>query len=34
VRLAKLIPWEEIEERYAKNFTDSGMGAPAKTARV
>jgi hypothetical protein len=26
VRLAKLIPWEEIKERYAKNFADSGMG--------
>ena len=34
VRLSKLIPWEEIEKRYAKNFADSGMGAPAKTARV
>jgi IS5 family transposase len=34
VKLAKLIPWEEIEERYADNFADSGMGAPAKAARI
>ena len=34
VKLAKLIPWGEIEEQYAENFTDSGMGAPAKAARI
>jgi IS5 family transposase len=34
VKLAKLIPWDEIEEQYAEHFTDSGMGAPAKAARV
>jgi len=34
VRLSKLIPWEEIEKKYAKHFTESGMGAPAKAARV
>jgi IS5 family transposase len=34
VRLTKLIPWEEIEKEYAKNFAESGMGAPAKAARV
>ena len=34
VRLTKLVPWEEIEEQYAENFADSGMGAPAKAARV
>jgi len=34
VRLSKLIPWEEIEKEYAKHFADSGMGAPAKAARV
>ena len=33
VRLAKLIPWDEIEKEYAKKFADSGMGAPAKAAR-
>jgi hypothetical protein len=34
VKLAKLIPWGEIEEQYAANFTDSGMGPPAKAARI
>ena len=34
VRLSKLIPWEEIEKEYAKHFAESGMGAPAKAARV
>ena len=34
VKLAKLIPWDEIEEQYAEHFTDSGMGAPAKAARI
>jgi len=34
VKLAKLIPWGEIEEQYAENFTDTGMGAPAKAARI
>jgi hypothetical protein len=34
VRLSKLIPWEEIEGEYAKQFAESGMGAPAIVARV
>ena len=34
VRLSKIIPWEEIEEEYAKHFAESGMGAPAIAARV
>jgi hypothetical protein len=34
VKLAKLIPWVEIEEQYAEHFTDTGMGAPAKAARI
>ena len=34
VRLSKLIPWDEIEKEYAKHFAESGMGAPAKAARV
>ena len=34
VVLTKLVPWEEIEKQYAKNFADSGMGAPAKAARM
>jgi IS5 family transposase len=33
VRLSKLIPWEEIEKEYAKQFAESGMGAPAIAAR-
>ena len=34
VLLTKLVPWEEIENQYAKNFADSGTGAPAKAARM
>ena len=34
VRLAKLIPWEEFEEEYAKKFSTNGMGAPAKPFRM
>jgi len=34
VVLTKLVPWKEIEDQYAKNFADSGMGAPAKAARM
>ncbi len=34
VQLAKLIPWEEIEKKYEKNFAESGMGAPAKSVRI
>ena len=34
VRLAELIPWEELEEKYAKQFSDRGMGAPAKPFRM
>ena len=33
VRLAKLVPWVEIEERYAELF-DERIGAPAISARV
>lgn len=33
VRLTKLVPREEIENQYVKNFADSGMGEPAKAAR-
>lgn len=33
VIMAKLIPWEEFEEEYAKNFTEE-IGAPAKTFRI
>jgi IS5 family transposase len=34
VRMAKLIPWSEVEQRYEKLFADSGMGAPAKNVRI
>jgi hypothetical protein len=34
VILAKLIPWEAIEKRYAKNFSGEGIGAPAKPVRL
>jgi len=34
VQLAKLIPWNEIEKKYEKNFAESGMGAEALSARV
>lgn len=34
VRMAKLIPWGEVEQRYEKLFADSGMGAPAKNVRI
>jgi len=33
VIMAELVPWEEFEEEYAKNFTEE-MGAPAKTFRI
>ena len=34
VILSKLIPWEEMEKRYAENFSKEGIGAPAKPVRV
>lgn len=34
VVLAKIIPWEEFEEKYAEHFAESGMGAPAKSFRM
>jgi transposase, IS5 family len=34
VIMSKLIPWEEFEEEYAKNFSAEGMGAPAKPFRM
>ncbi len=33
VIMAELIPWEEFEEEYAKNFSDN-MGAPALSFRM
>ena len=34
VLLAKQIPWQQIEEDYAANFSDTQTGCPAKPARV
>jgi len=34
VKLAEMIPWEELEEKYAEQFAESGMGAPAKPFRM
>jgi hypothetical protein len=34
IKLSKIIPWDEIEEYYSKNFSDSGLGAPAKSVRI
>jgi IS5 family transposase len=34
VKLSKVIPWEVIEDKYAKLFAESGMGAKAKSVRM
>ena len=34
IQLSKLIPWEEIEEDYEKQFSETEEGAPAKPLRV
>lgn len=34
VRMSKLIPWDEFEEKYSKNFEGSKTGKPAKPARM
>lgn len=34
VKLAAMIPWGEVEACYRKSFTGTGMGAPAKSARI
>ena len=34
VIMSELIPWHEFEEEYAKNFSESGIGAPAKPFRI
>lgn len=33
VKLSKIIPWEEIEDKYADNFSED-TGAPAKSSRI
>ena len=34
VIMSELIPWKEFEKEYAKNFSETGMGAPAKPFRI
>ena len=34
IKLARLIPWDEIDDKYSKNFSQDGQGAPAKSARM
>lgn len=34
VRMSKLIPWDLVEEKYAKNFKDTPQSRPAKLARM
>lgn len=34
VQLSQIIPWDEFEEKYADSFSESGMGAPAKSFRM
>ncbi len=34
VKLALLVPWDEVERCYRDSFSGTGMGAPAKSARL
>jgi len=34
VKLASLVPWEEIENEYVRQFSQNGMGSPAKQFRM
>ena len=34
IRLSKEIPWEDIEDKYAEQFSKDNMGAPAKSLRM
>jgi transposase, IS5 family len=34
VKWAEFIPWEQLEPQYAQFFSESGMGAPAKSFRM
>jgi len=34
VKLAKLIPWQEVEELYSSNLAGTGKGAPALSSRI
>lgn len=34
MELSSMIPWEEFEEKYVCQFSETGMGAPAKPFRT
>lgn len=34
VKLAKIMPWDEVERCYSESLSGTGMGAPAKTGRM
>jgi hypothetical protein len=34
VKMADMLPWDEIEEQYVKNFTGKNEGQVAKSARL
>ena len=34
VKLASLVPWDEVGQCYSESLADTGMGAPAKSARI
>lgn len=34
VKLAGLVPWDEVEHCYRESFAGRGMGAPAKSGRL
>lgn len=34
VKMASIIPWEELEDEYVRQFSQKGMGSPAKQFRM
>jgi hypothetical protein len=34
VRLTKQIPWQDVEQEYARQFSDEAIGSPAKSSRM
>jgi IS5 family transposase len=34
VKLASFVPWEIFENKYAEQFSEAGIGAPAKSFRI
>ena len=34
VKLAQMMPWDEVEACYCESLAQTGMGAPAKSARI